>query len=145
MMKMTATFLLCICMTCCSDTKISAQGIKEGVLAPCPDSPNCVSTQAEDTKHHMDPISYTGTLEQARQRLLKVISSMRRARVMVDKGNYIHVVFTSMIFRFKDDVEFAFDDRNKLINFRSASRVGYSDMGVNRKRMEEIKKRFEES
>jgi uncharacterized protein (DUF1499 family) len=142
MMKITGTFLLCMCMTCCSGTKTLSQGIKEGMLTPCPDTPNCVSSQAEDEKHHMDPIPYTGTVDEARQRLLKVIASMKRAEVMADQGNYLHVVFTSMVFRFRDDVEFAFDDEKKVINFRSASRVGYSDLGVNRKRMEEITKKY---
>jgi uncharacterized protein (DUF1499 family) len=68
---------------------------------------------------------------------------MRRAKVITDTGDYIHAEFTSRLFRFVDDVEFSFDDTNKLINFRSASRKGYSDLGVNRKRMEEIRKRFE--
>jgi uncharacterized protein (DUF1499 family) len=144
MMKMAGTFLLCICMSC-SGAKTLAQCTKEGILAPCPNRPNCVSTLAEDKEHHMDPISYSGTKEQARERLIKVMSSMNRSKIMTDNGDYIHAVFTSMIFRFKDDVEFLFDGQNKLINFRSASRLGYSDMGVNRKRMEEIKKRFEES
>jgi uncharacterized protein (DUF1499 family) len=120
-------------------------GVKEGKLAPCPGSPNCVSTQAQDDTHRIDPIKYTGTKEQAKQRLMQVISSMRRVRVITDTGDYIHVEFTSRLFRFVDDVEFSFDDTNKLINFRSASRKGYSDLGVNRKRMEKIRERFESS
>jgi uncharacterized protein (DUF1499 family) len=102
-------------------------------------------TQAQDGKHRIEPLRYTGTQDQAKQRLVQVISSMPRARVITDEGNYLHVEFTSLIFRFVDDVEFFFDDTNKLIQFRSASRTGYSDLGVNRKRMEDIRKRFESS
>jgi len=113
-------------------------------LAPCPDSPNCVSTQApaSDTQHSMPPIPYTGSADDARQKLLAVIAAMPRTKVVADEGNYIHATFTSLVFRFVDDVEFVIDDSAKQIHFRSAARVGYGDMGVNRKRMEEITSRF---
>jgi uncharacterized protein (DUF1499 family) len=126
------------------DNRILAGQTRGPTLPPCPDSPNCVSTQALDEKHRMDPIAYAGPMDQAKQRLLTVIASLKRTKILEDRGEYIHAVFTSQIFRFKDDVEFVFDDQNKLIHFRSASRVGYSDLGVNRKRMEEIKKRFDQ-
>ncbi len=142
-MKIGSAIMLCLFLSCCSGTRPSMLGVKEGKFAPCPGSPNCVSTQAQDDKHRIDPIRYTGTMEQAKQRLIQVISSMRRAKVITDTGDYIHAEFTSRLFRFVDDVEFSFDDTNKLINFRSASRKGYSDLGVNRKRMEEIRKRYE--
>ena len=67
---------------------------------------------------------------------------MPRTKVVTDEGNYIHTTFTRLIFRFVDDVEFVIDDGAKQIQFRSAARVGYGDMGVNRKRMEEITSRF---
>lgn len=144
-MKIVSAIMLCLFISGCSCTRPSMLGVKEGKFAPCPGSPNCVSTQAQDDTHRIDPIKYTGTKEQAKQRLMQVISSMRRVRVITDTGDYIHAEFTSRLFRFVDDVEFSFDDTNKLINFRSASRKGYSDLGVNRKRMEKIRERFESS
>jgi uncharacterized protein (DUF1499 family) len=138
------TFVFFLFLMCSVDSRVSAGETENLLLQPCPDSPNCVSTQARDEKHRMDPIVYTGPMEQAKQRLFTVIASMNRTRILEDRGEYIHAVFTSLIFRFKDDVEFVFDDQNKLIHFRSASRVGYSDLGVNRKRMEEIRKRFDQ-
>lgn len=113
-------------------------------LAPCPESPNCISSQApaDDAQHYMAPLTYTGTAEEARQKLLAIIDAMPRTKVVTDEGNYIHTTFTSLIFRFVDDVEFVIDDGAKQIQFRSAARVGYGDMGVNRKRMEEITSRF---
>lgn len=113
-------------------------------LAPCPESPNCVSTQApaSDTQHAIAPIPYTGSADEARQKLLAVIAAMPRTKIVADEGNYIHATFTSLIFRFVDDVEFVIDDSARQIHFRSAARVGYGDMGVNRKRMEEITSRF---
>ena len=67
---------------------------------------------------------------------------MPRSQIVSSTNTYIHVEFTSLIFRFVDDVEFLFDDEKKLIHVRSASRVGYSDLGANRNRVEEIRKRF---
>ena len=90
----------------------------------------------------MAPIPITGTTDEARQTLLAVIGAMPRAKVVTDDGNYIHATFTSRVFRFVDDVEFVIDDSASEIHFRSASRVGYGDMGVNRKRMEEIRSHF---
>jgi uncharacterized protein (DUF1499 family) len=112
-----------------------------GQLAPCPDSPNCVNSQAPagDTEHASAPLTYSGTAEAARTRLREVIASMPRTKIVADEGDYLRAEFTSLIFRFVDDVEFVFDDAAKTIHFRSASRVGRSDMGVNRKRMEEIR------
>lgn len=142
MFRISCTLILCALLTCCTGTRPSHLGMRDGRLAACPKSPNCVSTQAEDDGHRIDPIRYEGTLEEAKQKLLAVIGSMPRARIVSDEGAYIHAEFTSLIFRFVDDVEFLFDDAEKTIHFRSASRLGHSDLGVNRKRMEEIRKRF---
>jgi uncharacterized protein (DUF1499 family) len=115
-----------------------------GQLAPCPDSPNCVNTgaPASDTEHAIAPLTYTGTLDEAKTRLRSVIAAMPRTKIVTDEGNYLHAEFTSLIFRFVDDVEFVFDDATKTIQFRSASRVGRGDMGANRNRMEEIRTKF---
>jgi len=113
-------------------------------LSPCPDSPNCVSTQAPvtDTEHFIEPIPFTGSAADARQKLLAVIAAMPRTEIVTDEETYIHATFASQIFRFVDDVQFVIDDAAKTIHFRSASRMGRSDMGVNRKRMEEIRTSF---
>ncbi|MDT8272121.1 MAG: DUF1499 domain-containing protein, partial [Desulfomonilia bacterium] len=126
----------------CSGTRPAHLGHQEGLLRPCPDRVNCVSTMGSDSRHATEPIRYDSTMEQAKQKLVRAISSMKRSHLVADSGNYLHVEFTSLIFRFVDDVEFLFNDEEKTIHFRSASRVGYSDLGVNRKRMEEIRLRF---
>jgi len=118
-------------------------GVKDGALAACPDSPNCVSTQAKDARHAIAPLTYTTSREQALQRLTDIIRSLPRTRIVTSRADYLHVEFTSALFRFVDDVEFFLDDTAKTIHFRSASRLGYSDLGVNRKRMEEIRRRFQ--
>ena len=117
-------------------------GVTEGLLAPCPSTPNCVSTQAGDEQHKINPIPYSGAMTEARDRMTGIVKSMKRTRVVTSADNYIHAEFTSALWRFVDDVEFYFDDENKLIHFRSASRLGKSDLGVNRKRMNEIIRRY---
>lgn len=117
---------------------------KTGQLAPCPDTPNCVSTQAPaaDTEHYMEPIPFQGSAEQAKARLRQVVQSMPRTKVTADEGSYLRVEYTSLVFRFVDDVEFVIDEATHTIQFRSASRVGRGDMGVNRKRMAEVTQLF---
>jgi uncharacterized protein (DUF1499 family) len=120
-------------------------GIRDGKFYPCPTSPNCVSTQDTDEKHKMDPIKYSSSLEEAKSKILEIVNSMKRIRIKIKRENYIHIEFRTAIFRFVDDVEFYFDDSEKVIHFRSAARLGYSDMGVNRKRMSFITKQFQTS
>tara|TARA_B100000686_G_scaffold338940_1_gene412207 strand:+ start:758 stop:1003 length:246 start_codon:yes stop_codon:yes gene_type:complete len=81
-------------------------------------------------------------METAKNKVLALIAQMPRARIILNKKKFIHVEFTSKIFGFVDDVEFYFD-KDGVISFRSASRLGYSDLGVNRERMESIRKRLE--
>lgn len=119
-------------------------GVKDGALAACPNSPNCVSTQAKDAGHAVAPLTYATSKEQAIQRLTDIIRTLPRTRIVTSTADYLHVEFTSALFRFVDDVEFLFDDAAKTIHFRSASRLGYSDLGVNRKRMEDIRRRFQQ-
>lgn len=144
--KIRAGFCMAACFLflSCSATRPTNLGIKDGKLSPCPDSSNCVSTYSKDTRHAIKPITYSSTRDHARGRLLQILSSLKNARVVVNEDDYIHVEFTSRVFRFIDDVEFYFDDEKKTIHFRSASRVGSSDLGVNRRRMEHIRMKFYE-
>ena len=114
------------------------------MLAPCPSSPNCVLSQASDPKHQIHPIHYTSSVEIAKEKLIKVIQSMDGTRIITQDEVYWHVEFTTRWRRFIDDVEFYFPESAALIHLRSASRSGYWDLGVNRKRVEKIRSRFEE-
>jgi uncharacterized protein (DUF1499 family) len=129
-------------MVQCSGGKPGMSGIVDGKLTPCPGSPNCVSSQSEDTSHFIDPLRYTGSLAAARERLLRVLTSMDRVTIMSETKTHIHLTFASRIFGFIDDVEFYFPQDAPVIHVRSASRVGYFDLGVNRKRIETIRKAF---
>ena len=90
----------------------------------------------------MDPIQYQRSAEDARRRILEIMRTFPRATITQSSGNYLKVEFRSAIFSFVDDVEFEFDDAAKLIHFRSASRLGYYDYGVNRRRMKKIIREF---
>jgi uncharacterized protein (DUF1499 family) len=111
-------------------------------LPPCPDSPNCVSSQAADKDHRVEPISFHGDPEAAWKRLASAVQDMPRTEILEDNGDWMHATFTSALFRFVDDVLFFMDRENRVIHVRSASRVGYSDLGANRKRVASIRKAF---
>ncbi len=123
----------------CSAARPSNLGVRDGRLAPCPDSSNCVSSQSTDNVHAVAPLSYTGTAADAFTALRNIIAGMKRAVIVEGTATYLHVEVTSALFRFVDDVEFYLVDTEKKIHIRSASRIGYSDLGVNRKRIEQIR------
>ena len=111
-------------------------------LAPCPETPNCVATQSALPTQLMPPLVYTDSLADAKARLLQVVQAAPRVTEIANQDNYLAFVFRSRLIGFPDDVEFYFDDTAKLIHFRSASRLGRSDLGVNRARMEAISEAF---
>ena len=123
----------------CSGVRPTDLGVKDGSLAPCPSSPNCVSSQSRDPEHAIAPFSYTASTPRAMANLKKVILRMKRSKIVEERDSYIHAEFTSAVWRFVDDVEFYFDEGAKVIHVRSASRLGKSDFGVNRKRVDEIR------
>jgi uncharacterized protein (DUF1499 family) len=120
----------------CTGSRPMTLGVHDGKLAPCPASPNCVSSQSNDKDHAVVPIPFSGTSAETMADLKKVLSGMPRARTVTATETYLHAEFTSALFRFVDDVEFLLDDGTRTIHLRSASRIGNSDLGVNRKRVE---------
>jgi uncharacterized protein (DUF1499 family) len=118
-------------------------GVKDGKLAPCPDSPNCVSTQADDKEHRMEPIPLAGTTDEAIERIKAAVAREPGMEIVTEEDGYLHAEATSRVFRFVDDVEFFVDEDAQLTHFRSASRVGHGDMGVNRARMQRLRKDIE--
>jgi uncharacterized protein (DUF1499 family) len=118
----------------------STLGPNNGQLHPCPETPNCVSSQASqtDAEHYLPAIPYSGDETFTMSQLIKVISAMPRAVIIKKETNYLHAEFRSRMFGFVDDVEFLLDDASKLIHFRSAARLGKGDLGVNKKRMLEL-------
>jgi len=116
-------------------------GVTDGQLTPCPDSPNCVSTQADssDNVHYTEAVPLQGPVQEAHDRLLQYIQSQARTTIVTDENNYIHAEFRSAAWGFVDDFEIYIDEAAGKIHFRSAARLGYGDMGVNRRRVEAVK------
>jgi len=117
-------------------------GLNNKLLSPCPETPNCVSSQEKYSQNRIQPITFEDSLEQAKKRIYRVINSMRGTRIISKEVLYMHVEFTSKVLRLIDDVEFYFDGSQALIHVRSASRWGYWDLGVNRRRVESIRSEF---
>ncbi|MCG8551953.1 MAG: DUF1499 domain-containing protein [Desulfobacterales bacterium] len=147
MKKFSVGILSWIVLAGCSGTRPEL-GIKNGTLMPCPKTPNCVSSQAVDKKHYIEPIQFMGTQEEAQDRIIKIFESEKRVKLVEIRDDYIWAEFRSALFGFTDDVEFYFPESQKgeiLIHIRSASRLGYSDLGVNKKRVEQIRNKLKKT
>ncbi len=119
-------------------------GVENDRLAPCPNKPNCVSSFATDAGHRIEPLVIRGQPDSAWTTLKALLEEDPRVeRVDVD-GNYVHAVFVTPLMRYRDDAEFLLQRDRGEIAVRSASRVGYGDMGANRKRIESIRARLAE-
>ncbi len=120
-------------------------GVENGRLHDCPGSPNCVCSHTPGGEHGIPPLTFRDDWPSAKARLLQVVQSLPRTRVKTDNDVYLHIECTSLIFRFVDDLEFLADPATGTLHVRSASRVGSSDLGVNRHRVESIRARFAKS
>ncbi len=116
-----------------------AVGMSNGSLTNCPASPNCVVSQGADAEHAIAPITYHIDRTEARKTLLKVLGVIKRTEVVEQTDNYIHATNEIPIFKFVDDVEFYLPETESVIHVRSASRIGDWDLGVNRRRVEQIR------
>lgn len=112
-------------------------------LPPCPTSPNCVSSQATDTAHFIAPFKIVGAIDVASIALKNALLSQSRTVITHEMGNTLHAEATSLIFRFVDDVDVLLDSEARVFHIRSASRVGYGDFGVNRKRVENLRSQLQ--
>lgn len=122
-------------------------GIKNSELRKCPATPNCVNSQATEKQHAIEPIIVRQTITEAKTHLVQILKSLKKCKITRVKNDYIRAEFSSSIFGFTDDVEFYFQDMNSnkiIIHVRSASRIGRSDFDVNRKRIEQISKQFQQ-
>lgn len=128
---------------------VSASAAKAGSpeepykFSPCPNKPNCVSSQSMDTERYVSPLQYAGILSDARQKLIEVLKSTEGVILVKDEADYIQAEFRSRIFGFVDDVEFYFPPEERIIHVRSASRTGYYDFGANRRRVERLRNELE--
>ena len=119
-------------------------GVHSGQLAPCPSTPNCVNSQSQDAQNWIEPLNYDSTPAEAMANLKTVIQNMERTNIITETENYLYAEFTTKLMGFVDDVEFLLAPTAKVIHVRSASRLGESDLGVNRKRIETIRAKLNE-
>lgn len=118
----------------------AAPGLANGQLAPCPNKPNCVSSESSPSDNHsIAAISITPTMGEEPLLKVKEVIELLGGDVNYSDDNYLASTFTSDLFGFVDDVEFRVDQGSDLLHVRSASRVGYSDQDANRKRVEQIR------
>ena len=137
--------VMAVILTSTACASVENIGMTEGKLAPCPDSPNCVSTQSEEKGHAMKPLPYLQTREASREKILSILKGMKRTEIVKLTESYIHAECRTALWRFIDDVEFFLDETARVVHFRSASRVGYYDFGLNRRRMKKISEKYLEA
>lgn len=141
-------FLIIILLSMSWTTDLSFSFSEKNKLKPCPNSPNCVSTQETRKRKRMRPIEFRQTTEYAKLKLKMLFEEKKylsNVTLIKEEENYLHYEFKTKIGKFIDDVEFLFDEKNKVIHFRSTSRKGYGDFGKNKRRMKRIRKRYENS
>jgi uncharacterized protein (DUF1499 family) len=131
-----------VSLTLCSQTT-ATQNKEPAQLEPCPGSPNCVSSLAEDSRHRIEPFSISGSAEETLGRLRRVIGTFPRTRVLFQGSRYLKTEFKTAL-GFIDIVEFLVDENEGRVHVRSASREGYWDLGVNRRRVENIRRVYQE-
>jgi uncharacterized protein (DUF1499 family) len=117
-------------------------GAPGGRLAPCPDRPNCVSSQAGPGPQAIAPLTFQGDPDAAMKALAAAIATLPGATIVTVRADYVHAEFASAVMGFVDDGEFALDAGAKVIHVRSAARLGHSDFGVNRQRIETLRAAF---
>ena len=143
-MKLYSRFilLLAVAVLCaaCSSPPPKTLGLQNDALRPCPDSPNCVSSLRGDVA----PLVYSGERAAAQKRLREVILQLPGCSIVSAFDAYIHAACTSALFKFVDDLEVHLPADGGPAQVRSASRLGYSDLGVNRKRVEALRGLFQE-
>ena len=127
----------------CAGERPSNLGERGGLLTACPSSPNCVASQAADEGHRIGPLTFSGDQDAAFARLKTVLTQRPDVTIVEERPGYLRVELRTLLFT--DDGEFLLDRTGSVIQVRSASRLGYSDLGKNRSRMEEIRRQFEKS
>ena len=123
---------------------VGSPRLAEGILAEPPNSPNCVSTQADpgDDTHRVEPIAREISVEEVAARVEGFVAIQPRMRIIERAPTYLRLTERSELFRFVDDIDLFFSPDQEVIHFRSASRVGYGDMGVNRERYRRFQELF---
>lgn len=115
-----------------------------GKLRSCPASPNCVCSEFPGNDHSIEPLEFSGGADEAWTRLIDLVSGQARTTIIARTDGYLEARVRTRILRFVDVVEFRLDRAANQIHVRSASKVGYSDLGMNRRRIEHLRQLFRE-
>ncbi len=118
----------------------SRQGLSDGHLADCPAAPCCVSTVACRPSRRVAPIGYPVSRAEVHGILVDVLRAWPRTEIVTVRDDYIHAVQRSRCFRFVDDLECHLPAAERLVHMRSAARIGWYDFGVNRARVERLRR-----
>jgi uncharacterized protein (DUF1499 family) len=124
-------------------SKAQTLGVINGKLADLPHSPNAVGSQTQQSAKKVDALQLKGSVIETKAAIIDCLAKMGGNKIVEQADDYLRAVFISRLFRFKDDVEFYIDSGEGLVHFRSASRVGYSDLGANRKRYQAFRKLYQ--
>ncbi len=136
---------LIVFMTCimtlfsCAGTRPKTLGLTSSGLSPCPHSPNCVSSESIDSTHAIKPFDLVVPGPEAWKVVRAAVSALPRTQIVTETKDYLHAECRSAIIGFVDDLELHLILSQGIISVRSASRVGYSDFGVNRRRVERLR------
>lgn len=122
----------------CYFSILLAEGSGKTMLQDCPNKPNCVSSQAKDSKHYIEPISFDNRNEDIKKNLIEVVQKFD-GKILENNENFLKVAFYSKFFKFVDIADFEINPEKKIINVKSAAQTGWYDFGVNRKRIEKIR------
>jgi uncharacterized protein (DUF1499 family) len=134
-----ALLMVATTLLSCSQRHPTDRGVSEAGLAPCPSSPNCVSSDARDTGHGVDALRLARPAGEAWDEARAVVLNFPRTRIVDEQPTYVRVECRSAFFGFVDDLELQLRPADNIIAVRSASRLGYSDLGVNRRRVERLR------
>jgi len=127
-------------LAACSGERPNNLGVRDNRLSSCPSSPNCVSSQASDEEHRIAPLAFKDDPDTAFARLKQILARRNDTAVIEESPGYLLVELRTTFF--VDDGEFLLDRVGRIVHVRSASRLGYSDLGKNRSRMEEVRGQF---
>lgn len=129
----------------CSGRETHRVDVSGTDIAGCPDKPNCVSTEAKSEKHRIEPFRVKGDISKNWLRIQKVVEMRSRTKIIAKTNLYLHAEVRSLVLRFVDDLEFRLNPASGIVSVRSAARKGYSDFGVNRRRVEDLREKLFEA
>lgn len=146
MIKQITLILLIFMLSGCSGLRPRSTGLVNGKLQPCPPAPKCVSSYYTSGIHHIEPLAYSGSKDDAYKKLISIIEGMEGSQIVNRSANYLHAQFELRPIRWVDNVEFLFLPDEKIIHYCSSTTasVGYWDWGENKRRAKIIRTLFME-